>query len=71
MNETIIRRFINIIAETHKDYGIKVNKRAAKYTDASPYVDHCGVCRHFIKPNSCEIVDSTIDPDGWCKYFKE
>jgi hypothetical protein len=68
---TVMRHFINIITETQRDYGLKVSKEKAKYTDQSPYIDQCMACRHFIKPHSCEIVDGTIDPDGWCKYFHE
>ena len=31
--------------------------------------DHCGVCHHFVKPDSCTKVQGMIEPTGWCKLF--
>ena len=47
----------------------KVEQKAAGYQD-QPKGDHrCGVCVHFAPPNSCQIVDGSISPNGWCKLF--
>ena len=32
---------------------------------------HCGICRHFEKPDGCAIVAGKISPDGGCRFFQK
>ncbi len=32
---------------------------------------HCGICEHFLRPHSCEIVAGLIEPKMWCRKFKK
>lgn len=47
----------------------KVEQKSAGYQDAPKDGQHCAVCVHFTPPSSCQIVDGTISPNGWCKLF--
>lgn len=46
----------------------KKAKAAAQYGPGHPDA-HCGICRHFEKPDACEIVAGVIKPSMWCKFF--
>lgn len=46
-------------------------KAEATYTDhASNPNERCKLCKHFILTGRCEVVEGSISPDGWCKYFE-
>ena len=30
---------------------------------------HCGICKHYRSPGSCELVEGDIDPGYWCELF--
>jgi len=30
---------------------------------------HCGICKHYRSPGSCELVEGDIDPSYWCELF--
>jgi len=47
-----------------------VPKAFASYQDRPNGRQRCGGCKHFLKPNRCEIVDGGISPQGWCRYFE-
>jgi hypothetical protein len=51
---------------------------AAKFPQSSPAVTYqdspkdgrqCDGCSLFQAPNSCQVVDGTISPTGWCKLW--
>lgn len=46
-----------------------IAKAEAGYGPGKPQA-HCGICRHFIDPDRCELVDGEIDPEKWCKLFE-
>ena len=69
--EEIICNFENGVIETTLSFGHKISKTRANYIQQSMSGEKCRNCRHFIRPNKCEIVQGTIDPEGWCKYFEE
>ena len=71
MTYTIMRNFMNVINETQISYGNKVSKQSANYIDYAMGGEKCKNCRHFIAPSRCEIVEGSINPNGWCKYFEE
>ena len=66
-----MRKFINIINETELSLGHKITKGVANYTDHAVGGEMCNNCKHYLKPNKCEIVAGYIEPNGWCKYFDE
>lgn len=30
---------------------------------------HCGICKHFERPNACQLVEGHIVPSYWCRLF--
>lgn len=69
MNDPI-RKFKNILLENHMREGGTVSKLEANYTDHGIGDDRCKHCKHYIKNNTCEIVEGFINPNGWCKFFE-
>ena len=47
----------------------KATKQQANYRGSPHGGQQCSKCRHFIQPGSCNLVDGTISPHGWCKFF--
>lgn len=48
----------------------KVSKATAHYQYHPHGKQHCSICAHFHGPDSCEIVEGRIAPNGWCRYFE-
>lgn len=48
---------------------MKAPQEAVNYTAATG-AERCGSCRHFAPPQSCELVDGVISPDGVCDAFE-
>jgi len=58
--------------------GAASDARAAKMPQTSPVVTYqnspkgaqqCDNCLLFQEPTSCQVVDGTISPTGWCKLW--
>ena len=47
----------------------KVPQKAAGYQDQPQNNHRCAICLHFEAPNTCQIVEGQISPNGWCKLF--
>jgi hypothetical protein len=47
----------------------KISQANAKYQDHPNANQECDGCIQFLPPNSCKIVDGTINPKGWCQFF--
>jgi hypothetical protein len=47
----------------------KVAQQAAGYQDKPQDGQQCSGCAHFHAPATCDIVDGTVSPSGWCKLF--
>ncbi len=47
----------------------KVSQKAVKYQDTPKGEQHCDNCLHFEAPSSCQTVDGTISPQGWCMIY--
>lgn len=47
----------------------KVTKQAVNYSKGHPN-SRCGICAHFVSPDSCTEVRGIIDPEYWCKLFE-
>ena len=48
----------------------KQSKADAQYQDKPNNGHLCGICAFFLAPSSCQVVDGTIIPTGWCKNFQ-
>jgi hypothetical protein len=48
----------------------KVKQEQVHYQHEPKDGQHCSICANFEAPNSCKLVDGTIDPNGWCQLFK-
>ncbi len=49
----------------------KLPKAVAGYQDKPHDGQQCSECALFVKPNSCQNVAGTIDPNGWCRLFRK
>ena len=47
----------------------KMTQPAASYQDSPKNDQQCDGCSLFQTPNSCRIVDGTVSPSGWCKFW--
>ena len=48
----------------------KEPKATARYQDSPNGNQQCSRCTHFRPPNSCQIVEGSVSPNGWCRHFK-
>lgn len=48
----------------------QVSQEAAGYQTQPNNDQRCAMCAHFQSPSSCEVVQGTIVPNGWCKLFR-
>jgi hypothetical protein len=44
-------------------------KSRAGYQNYSRGPARCAGCLHFRPPSECAIVEPSINPNGWCRYF--
>jgi hypothetical protein len=47
----------------------KMKQPAAAYQDTPKGDQQCSNCSLFQEPDSCTIVDGSISPAGWCKFW--
>jgi hypothetical protein len=47
----------------------KMAPAAAGYQDSPKGAQQCDGCALFQAPNACQLVDGSISPSGWCKFF--
>jgi hypothetical protein len=47
----------------------KASKASVGYSIGHADGDHCGICRHFEPPHTCEIVAGHIEERYWCERF--
>ncbi len=83
MTDTLSRRTIVLFGSAYAAGSISLFGRlreahAAKFPQTSPVVVYqpspkdghqCDGCTLFQAPDSCQIVDGTISPTGWCKLW--
>lgn len=48
----------------------QVTQDAAGYQNQPNGDQRCALCAHFQAPASCELVQGTIVPNGWCKLYR-
>jgi hypothetical protein len=49
----------------------KMAQAAAGYQDKPKNDQSCANCALFKAPSSCTLVDGTISPDGWCRFYSK
>jgi high potential iron-sulfur protein len=83
MTDTLSRRTIVLFgsacaAGSISLFGRVKEAHAAKFPQTSPVVlyqpspkdgHQCDGCTLFQSPDSCQVVDGTISPTGWCKLW--
>ncbi len=47
----------------------KMAQTAAGYQTSPKDGKKCADCALFIAPASCRLIDGTISPDGYCRFF--
>lgn len=47
----------------------KYSQEEASYRNTPPGLETCRACSFFDEPRSCTVVEGTVSPEGWCKYF--
>lgn len=47
----------------------KMTQKAAGYQDTPKADQKCSGCALFKTPNSCTLIDGSISPDGWCRFY--
>ena len=48
-----------------------VPQKAAGYQDKPNDKQMCSSCTHFQAPSSCQVVEGTISPQGWCRLYSQ
>ena len=56
-------------ATEHSKTPGNTSKAEAEYQDMPKGLTRCGLCKHFISPNACEIVGGTVQSNGWCRFY--
>lgn len=49
----------------------KMPQKAAAYQDSPKDYVNCSSCALFKAPFSCTLVDGTISPNGWCRFYSK
>ena len=47
----------------------KMSQQAAAYQNGPKNGQKCLDCSFFTQPSGCKLVDGTISPVGWCKFW--
>ena len=61
-----------IVAGTVMPAEAKMAQKAAGYQE-TPAKDgsNCASCALFKAPSSCTLVDGTVSPNGWCRFYSK
>jgi hypothetical protein len=49
----------------------KMTQVAAGYQNGPKGDQSCSSCALFKPPSSCTLVDGTIGPNGWCRFYSK
>jgi hypothetical protein len=49
----------------------KMTQKAAGYQETPKGDQSCANCALFTAPSSCSLVDGTVDPKGWCRFYSK
>lgn len=62
-----IGAFAALCAEA--DAAASITQKAAAYVTHPSGGKECSKCIQFVAPHSCKLVEGTISPTGYCKFF--
>ena len=57
------------VAATTQRAEAKMAQKAAGYQTSPKDGKSCKDCTLYMPPSSCKLVDGTISPFGWCRFF--
>ena len=60
-----------VAADTQPARAAKISQSVVKYQDSPKGEQKCSNCKLFTAPSSCQTVDGTISPDGWCSIYQK
>jgi hypothetical protein len=49
----------------------KISQAAVAYQNGPKGNQSCGSCVRFQPPSSCQTIEGTISPSGWCKIWAQ
>jgi hypothetical protein len=49
----------------------KMSQKAAGYQEKPKDNQQCSNCALFKAPDACTLVDGSINPDGWCRFYSK
>ena len=58
-----------VLAGTVTPAEAKMMQKGAGYQDTPNTGASCADCALFKAPNACTLVDGTISPNGWCRFY--
>jgi secreted PhoX family phosphatase len=62
---------VALLGATIEPAAAKMTQQAAGY-QATPKGDQtCASCALFKAPDACTLVDGTISPNGWCRFYSK
>jgi len=47
----------------------KMTQKAAEYQNGPKNGQKCLDCSFYVQPQACKLVEGTISPVGWCKFY--
>ena len=56
-------------ASTNPAHAAKMSQAAAGYQPTAKDGQSCANCVLFQAPSMCSVVDGTISPSAWCKFY--
>jgi hypothetical protein len=68
---TVIAGGVAALLATGSPAEAKMNQVAAGYQDSPKNGQNCSSCALFKQPSSCTLVDGTISPNGWCRFYSK
>jgi hypothetical protein len=60
-----------VAADTQPAQAAKISQTVVKYQDSPKGEQKCSNCKLFTAPNTCQTVDGTVSPDGWCMIYQK
>lgn len=60
-----------VLAGTVVPAQAKMSQKAAGYQGTPKDGASCATCALFTPPSSCNLVDGTISPNGWCRFYSK
>lgn len=60
-----------LTAPSARAQAAKLSQAVAKYQATPKDGNSCNSCVHFQAPSSCNAVDGTISPAGWCTLYQK